>query len=99
MASSIRHALRRLWRDRTVTVIALGVLALGLGANTALFAVVNAVLIRNLPYPSADRLVVVRVSDPEFRDRHASFPVNDAHPLQRGATTATRARTSRPSTG
>jgi putative ABC transport system permease protein len=77
--ASIRHALRRLWRDRAVTVIALGVLALGLGANTALFAVLNAVLLKKLPYPSADRLVVVRVSDPEFRDRYASFPVNEAH--------------------
>jgi hypothetical protein len=62
----VRHALRRLWRDRAVTAVALMVLALGIGANTALFTVVNAVLLRPLPYPAADRLVSLRLTDPAF---------------------------------
>jgi len=75
----IRHALRRLWRDRAVTLVALAVLALGIGAHTALFTVVNAVLLRPLPYPAADRLVALRLSDPESPGLHSSFPVNAAH--------------------
>jgi predicted permease len=75
----LAHALRRLWRDRSISTIALAVLALGIGANTALFTVVNAVLLRPLPYPAADRLVALRLFDPAFRDRYPSFPVNAAH--------------------
>jgi hypothetical protein len=77
--SAIRLALRRLRRDRSVTSIALVILALGLGANTALFSVIDAVLLRPLPYPAADRLVVLRLFDPEFQERYPSFPVNAAH--------------------
>jgi putative ABC transport system permease protein len=77
--SSVRHAIRRLWRDRSITLIALGILALGIGANTALFTVVDAALLRPLPYPAPDRLVLLRIFDPEFQDRYSSFPVNAAH--------------------
>jgi putative ABC transport system permease protein len=76
---AIAHAVRRLWRDRAITMIALAVLALGIGANTALFSVVDAVLLKPLPYPAADRLAVFRIADPAFRDRYPSFPVNAAH--------------------
>ena len=76
---AIRYALRRLWRDRSVTSIAIVILALGLGANTALFSVTNAVLLRPLPFPAPDRLVVLRLSDPEFQGPYPSFPVNAAH--------------------
>jgi predicted permease len=76
---AIAQAVRRLWRDRAITTIALAVLALGLGANSALFAVVDAVLLKPLPYPAADRLTALRIYDPEFRDRYPSFPVNAAH--------------------
>ncbi|HEX6463750.1 MAG TPA: ABC transporter permease, partial [Vicinamibacterales bacterium] len=75
----VRHALRRLWRDRAVTVIALSVLGLGIGATTALFTVVNAVLLKPLPYPEPARLVSVRLTDSTFHGVHSSFPVNAAH--------------------
>ncbi len=76
---AVAHAFRRLWRDRAVTTIALAVLALGIGANTALFTVVNAVLLKPLPYPAANRLMVLRLTDPAFLDTYPSFPVNAAH--------------------
>lgn len=76
---AIGYALRRLWRDRALTSIALAVLALGIGANTSLFSVVDAVLLKPLPYPAADRLVVLRIHDSRFREGYTSFPVNAGH--------------------
>lgn len=75
----LRFALRSLVKNPGFTVLAVIVLALGMGANTAIFSVVNAVLLRPLPYPDADRIAMVytkwaksgrngQTSAPDFRD-------------------------------
>src|SRR5437868_13511908 len=56
----LKHVFRRFAMAPTFTAIALVTLALGIGANTAIFSVVNGVLIKPLAYPEPQRLVAIR---------------------------------------
>jgi putative ABC transport system permease protein len=62
----VRFALRQLKSTSTFTAVAAITLALGIGANSAMFALADATLIRRLPYPDADRLVMVWERSPAF---------------------------------
>jgi predicted permease len=59
LKQDVRYAIRGLWRNRGYTAAVIATLALGIGTNAAIFSVVNAILLRQLPLPDADRLAVV----------------------------------------
>lgn len=61
--NDLRHAFRLLRRDVLFTATIVLTLSLGVGANVSVFAVVNAVLLRPLPYAEADRLVMIEHRD------------------------------------
>src|ERR1035441_8263477 len=63
LLKDFRHGLASLVRDPGFAVVAIGVLALGIGANTAMFSIVDAVLLKPLPYPEPERMVTVVEAD------------------------------------
>ena len=63
----LKHALRMLRRTRGFSAVAIGVVALGIGANTAVFSVVNAVLLEPLPYPEPQQIVQLVTSSRSVR--------------------------------
>ena len=76
MLSDIRLAVRRLRRTPGFTAVALLTLALGIGATTAIFSVVNGVLLRPPPYPAPDRMVVAWGVYPDFGRTSTSLPAS-----------------------
>ncbi len=67
----IRFGVRMLLKNPAFTAVAVLTLALGIGANTAIFSVIDAALLRPLPYPDADRIVVLYQLD---QDKHTDTP-------------------------
>ena len=65
MGSELRYAVRQLLKSPGFSTVAIVGLALGIGANVALFSVVNSVLLKPAPFPDPDRLVLFLNTSPE----------------------------------
>ena len=72
--NNLRLALRQLIKNPGFAVVAIVTLALGIGANTAIFSVVNTVLLQPLPYPNAERIMVLNESAGPGQDFSVSLP-------------------------
>jgi len=102
MLNDLRFAIRLLWKSPGFTTVAIIALALGIGANTAIFSLVNSVLLRPLPFRDSSRLAIFWETDPsqgfnrqgpsgpnyiDFRDQSKSF--EDMALLEQGTGTVT----------
>ena len=76
LLQDLRYAIRMMAGNRAFTAVAVLALALGIGANTVIFSVVNAVLLRSLPFPEPDRIVMVFESDLKKQSREAIAGAN-----------------------
>jgi putative ABC transport system permease protein len=71
----MKYALRTLWNDRGFAAMAVLSLAIGIGANTAIFSLVSGVLLRPLDFPDPQRLVAIAISTQQFRNGEP-LPIN-----------------------
>ncbi|SPE39743.1 exported hypothetical protein [Candidatus Sulfopaludibacter sp. SbA3] len=78
-ASNLRHAARSLLREPGFTAPAILMLGLGLGGTSAVFSLVNGILLKPLPYAQPDRLVSIREVIPSIAQLYPTLPVNARH--------------------
>src|SRR5438552_4584646 len=73
-AADVHQAFRSLLKSPSFTIVAVGVLALGIGANAAVFTLLNTLLLKPLPYPNAKELVFVERKYPQDFGISVSIP-------------------------
>ncbi len=78
----LKVALRSLWRSKGLSITVIGTLALGIGANAAIFSLVRGVLLRPLVNRGEDRLIYIRQSAPGYGDEEAAFSVPEVQDLK-----------------
>src|SRR5256885_4017181 len=76
--NDLKFAFRQLLKNPGFTVVAVLTLALGIGACTAIFSLINAALLRTLPFPEADRLAVILADNPGLKSGQPSIPPANA---------------------
>src|ERR1700747_712299 len=82
LLQDVRYGLRMLVKKPTFTIVAVLTLALGVGANTAIFSIVDAVLLRSLPYRDPGRLVRIFFNEPGVGLRDVRFSKPELDDLQ-----------------
>src|SRR5688572_25054154 len=76
--NDLKYAFRQLLKNRGFTAVAVLTLALGIGANTAIFSLINAAILRALPFPDSDQLVVIWADNPSLKLGQPSLPPANA---------------------
>src|SRR6201995_3055712 len=78
----LKVALRSLWRSKGLSITVIVTLALGIGANAAIFSLVRGVLLRPLVNRGEDRLIYIRQSAPGYGEEEVAFSVPEVHDLK-----------------